>query len=183
MNIITKKSYIGQTINSLEERWYHHRYDALQRKHNYKFYNAIRKYGTECWNLETLEEVTENDSLNEREQYWISFYNSLNDGYNSTSGGDSKKIVSEETKAKMSKALKGRIMSEETRLKMKISQTGKKESEETKEKKRQKSLLHRHSEESKIRMSLAKKGHPVSEETRKKISEALKRKSFVSNSL
>ena len=42
---------------------------------------AIRKYGKENFTIELIEEV-ETDKLDEREVYWISFYNSYNDGYN-----------------------------------------------------------------------------------------------------
>ena len=47
---------------------------------------AIRKYGKENFTIELIEEV-EVDKLDEREVYWISFYNSYNNGYNCTKGG------------------------------------------------------------------------------------------------
>lgn len=47
----------------------------------------MRKYGIENFHIEQIEEVA-NDQLNEREKYWISYYNTYFDGYNSTLGGD-----------------------------------------------------------------------------------------------
>jgi len=44
----TSKSYIGQTVGTLEKRWYSHQYDAKNpTKPNNCFQNAIRKYSTD----------------------------------------------------------------------------------------------------------------------------------------
>jgi len=99
-NMINNKSYIGQTKTTLQKRWSKHCYTSFTSKKNIKFHNAIKKYGTECWNLEILEETNE---LNEREIYWISHYDTFNSGYNSTIGGRQGSSVSEETKTKMRK--------------------------------------------------------------------------------
>lgn len=50
----------------------------------------MKKYGIEHFHVELIEET---DSPEEREQYWIKFYNSYGDGYNATMGGDSKKYI------------------------------------------------------------------------------------------
>lgn len=47
---------------------------------------AILKYGKENFTIRELEKC-EISKLNEREKYYISLYNSYNDGYNSTIGG------------------------------------------------------------------------------------------------
>lgn len=49
-------------------------------------YKAFKKYGIENFIFEEVEEVSD-DLLDEREKYWIKFYNSYNDGYNSTIRG------------------------------------------------------------------------------------------------
>lgn len=49
-------------------------------------HKAIAKYGKENFTLEVKEE-TEGDLLNEREMYWIQYYDSYKNGYNSTIGG------------------------------------------------------------------------------------------------
>ena len=47
---------------------------------------AIRKYGKNNFSVEVLEECQEN-LLDERERYYIKYYNSYNEGYNLTLGG------------------------------------------------------------------------------------------------
>ena len=47
---------------------------------------AILKYGKENFTIRELEKC-EISKLNEREKYYISLYNSYNDGYNNTIGG------------------------------------------------------------------------------------------------
>lgn len=84
-NKINDKVYVGQTINKIETRFTNHK--MASRIEDTKLYRAIRKYGEDNFYIELLEEV-EIDSLNEREKYWINFYDSYNNGYNSTLGGD-----------------------------------------------------------------------------------------------
>lgn len=92
-NIINQKVYIGKTEESVEKRWKEHvldsRKDCLL---NRPFYNAIRKYGIDNFIVETIEEVNDN-LLEEREIYWIDYYQSYvhfpnSKGYNMTLGGD-----------------------------------------------------------------------------------------------
>ena len=47
---------------------------------------AIHKYGRDKFHIQLIEECPVN-ILNEREKYWINFYNSYNTGYNLTLGG------------------------------------------------------------------------------------------------
>ena len=81
-NIISNKIYIGQTTRTIEERWKEH----CKATDNYKIHQAMRKYGINNFSISLLEEIS-NDQLNEREIYWIDFYNSYNNGYNGTKGG------------------------------------------------------------------------------------------------
>src|SRR5208337_3097963 len=105
-NSINDKAYIGQSQTSLERRWTLHKSDAKRNIDNYHFHKAIRKYGTECWKLEILEEVEDINLLNEAEMKWIEYYDTFNrdKGYNSTNGGENGYIMSEESKEKMSQA-------------------------------------------------------------------------------
>jgi hypothetical protein len=48
---------------------------------------AIRKYGIDNFSFNIIEECKQNQ-LNERERYWIAYYNTFYDGYNQTLGGD-----------------------------------------------------------------------------------------------
>jgi len=87
-NLITGKLYIGQTTRTLEQRWKQHLV-FVNRNKNTKLSNAIRKYGTQSFLMELIEEALNQQILNDREQYWIEFYNTLDPkiGYNMTKGG------------------------------------------------------------------------------------------------
>ena len=92
-NTITDKSYIGLTT-FLYDRFSHGVWSHLNGVKNYtynnKFYNSIRFYGARNFNVYILESNLDSiDQLREREVYWISYYNSFTNGYNSTSGGES----------------------------------------------------------------------------------------------
>lgn len=84
-NDINNKVYIGQTTYSLEERWKHHIADAS--RYPYKIYRAINKYGIEHFQIQLIEECP-NEDLDKKEIYWIGKYNSYENGYNSTLGGN-----------------------------------------------------------------------------------------------
>ena len=88
-NTINNKIYIGQTVQSLNMRWNKHTYDAKVNCDNLHrpLYNAFRKYGMDNFKIELIEEVP-NEKLNEREKHWINYYDSYNNGYNATLGGD-----------------------------------------------------------------------------------------------
>ncbi len=78
-NLINNKIYIGQ-----------------DKHNNPKYYGsglviekAIKKYGINNFKKEILEFCTDQDDLNNKEKYWIKFYNSIdkNIGYNISEGG------------------------------------------------------------------------------------------------
>lgn len=86
-NKINGKSYIGQTIQNVKERFYQHcATKCSQAILNMVIHKAINKYGKSNFTIEVIEEV-ESTNLNDRERYWIRYYNSYNNGYNSTEGG------------------------------------------------------------------------------------------------
>lgn len=85
-NTINNKVYIGQTIQPINIRFNNHK--MASRIEDTKFYRAIRKYGEDKFYIEPLEENIPIEKLNEREQYWIQFFDSYQNGYNSTLGGD-----------------------------------------------------------------------------------------------
>lgn len=88
-NIITNQCYIGQSIN-IENRWRQHIYEGQKLRRKNKFYLALNQYGIEAFEFEVLEECPlEQKILDERECYWIEYYDSYNNGYNSTLGGQS----------------------------------------------------------------------------------------------
>ena len=138
--IPTGKKYIGKTLYE-NKRKYDHRYNCSIGTYT-KFYNAVRKYG---WNnfLYGIIETVDSNLLEDMEMFYIQKYDTMNNGYNMTIGGDGKfgGKASPETKEKMKNSAKGRVLAEET--KRKISQTkkgclgtftGKKHTQETKDK-------------------------------------------------
>lgn len=86
-NKINNKVYIGQTYSSLENRWHTHKNAWKGNRHCQALYDAFDKYGIDNF---TIEEVEQCDitQLNDREIYWIKQYNSYENGYNLTRGGD-----------------------------------------------------------------------------------------------
>ena len=85
-NTINDKVYIGQTTQTINIRFTNHKM-ASRTGEDTKFYRAIQKYGEQNFYPELLEQVKVED-LNERERYWIKYYDSYHNGYNSTLGGD-----------------------------------------------------------------------------------------------
>ena len=88
VNNFNSKVYIGQTIQSLKRRFNGHCCNDKGKGKNMYIKKAILKYGKENFNIELIEEVEE-ELLDEREKYWISYYDSYNTGYNLTEGGNS----------------------------------------------------------------------------------------------
>ena len=86
-NTLNGKIYIGQTVKSVQKRFTQHKNNANKPYFSQiVLYKAINKYGFENFQCETLEEVP-NEKLDEREKYWIEYYDSYFNGYNSTLGG------------------------------------------------------------------------------------------------
>ncbi|BCT30355.1 GIY-YIG nuclease family protein [Bacillus velezensis] len=85
-NKINNKNYIGQTTN-FERRMIRHLADSKHPNPMYKIHRAIKKYGIENFEITVLEECTK-EMLDEREIYWISHFDSYNNGYNMTGGGN-----------------------------------------------------------------------------------------------
>ena len=86
-NKINGKIYIGQTSSTTEERWKGHKYAWHSTRSCPTLYNAFDKYGIENFEIEEIEQCNTKD-LNEREIYWIKQYNSYEEGYNATVGGE-----------------------------------------------------------------------------------------------
>ena len=93
-NQCNQKSYIGKS-KDIQTRWRAHHTEPFNPNadmYNSLFYRAIRKYGIENFSFEIIELCPE-EKLNEREIYWISYYNTYIkspncNGYNMTIGGE-----------------------------------------------------------------------------------------------
>ena len=87
-NNINGKMYIGQTRRTIEQRWKQHIYDSFNNSLDTSaFHCAIRKYGIEAFKIEQVEEC-DNEQLNNRETYWINYFDTFHNGYNLTTGGE-----------------------------------------------------------------------------------------------
>lgn len=104
-NQVNGKRYVGQTTQGLRQRIAEHicRFNLGERDH--KLYQAMRKYGLSNFVFEELCCVLKPEYLDALEIEFIAKFNSFRRGYNMTCGGDG---VSDETKAKISAAHKGR---------------------------------------------------------------------------
>lgn len=84
INIQNNKVYIGQTIRPIEQRFNRHLSDALNNVLDTHLARAIRKYGKDSFIIEEIDNAQTQDELNQKEQYWIRYYNSVKEGYNET---------------------------------------------------------------------------------------------------
>lgn len=108
-NLVNGKVYIGQSKH-VKQRWSEHKKALRKGYHRNQFLQrAWDKYGEENFSHEILE-LCEIDELNDLEIKYIQQYNSFSSdcGYNLTSGGDSKKEVSDSTKKKLSERMIGK---------------------------------------------------------------------------
>lgn len=92
INIQTKKRYVGKTIN-LEHRLKCHFKDLEKNKHHsHKLQRAYNKYGVNNFKVEyQLIEVKNEEELSLKEIEEINKWDSYNNGYNETYGGDGHK--------------------------------------------------------------------------------------------
>lgn len=168
-------SYIGQTNqNDPAKRWRSGR--------GYKgglFWKAICEYGWENFSHKIIEDNIETIELaNERETYWIKYYNSVEQGWNCNYGGNAPGEISSEIRKKLSDSHKGQIpwnkgktdvYSDDVKNRIRNSLAGKHQPEEV-IKKRAAALI-------------GHKGPIHTEETKKRLSEIQKNKRTVNNGI
>ena len=161
----TNTKYIGQTYENFYRRWIFHKWNLKNNHHsNTYLQNAWNKYGRKSFRIYPIEsfELSQKDSitkekLDELEEYYIKKFDTFENGFNLTTGGEKCKMstLSEEAKRKigeknkinmlgkkhsdktrklMSEAHKGYIKSETHRENLSKSLTGFTRSEEQKEK-------------------------------------------------
>ena len=98
-NTINGKVYVGETNDSLYNRWsgkskFSHKYGYENNTENRVLYNAFRKYGVENFEVSIIEEgFTCKQERKKSEEKWVEYFHSyINDpknmGYNMTRGGD-----------------------------------------------------------------------------------------------
>lgn len=120
-NLVNHKVYIGQTYD-FAQRKAGHLYAAKDLSNERPLYRSMRKHGTEKFLFEVIEECAD-DQIDERERFWIAYFDSTNldKGYNLSFGG---RGFTDESRRTLSEALKGnthcvgRVVSLETREKL-----------------------------------------------------------------
>lgn len=87
-NTENEKVYIGQTSYSLQVRFKQHIEDSIRYKNlNRPLYQAFKEIGIDKFFIDLIEET---ENFDERERFWIDYYDSYNNGYNGTIGGQGK---------------------------------------------------------------------------------------------
>jgi group I intron endonuclease len=180
----SNKVYIGQTIHEHVRYMRHKRIEG-----DNKFHRAIKKYGFENFTYEVIFTIDNEDrkrvkeKLDFMERYYIRKYDSLNNGYNLTAGGEGGSGKhTEEFKKMMSDKMKENNpawnMTDEWKQHIADSQRGKKMSDNMKQltSERMKSNNPMKNPEVAAKMAENKKGKHLSEEHKKKISESQKGK-------
>lgn len=95
-NTVNDKVYIGQTTMTVHERFLSHLKPSVHKtRGTYKLYNAMIKYGKDKFYYEVLEENVPVKELDKKEINYIKEYDSFNNGYNSTPGGNARRIHEE----------------------------------------------------------------------------------------
>jgi len=177
-NKVNGKTYIGQTITSLNERWKNH---CAKSSSCRALSNAIAKYGRENFTKEIVDFADSLEDLNKKEEFCINKFNSLApNGYNLKTGGDQPRLCAESIK-KVSESKKGMkawnegLTKDDPRV-AKYVRYGKDTHAFGKVGYRKGK---KHTEKAKRKMSEWHSGRKLSEETKKKMSEARKNSPYL----
>lgn len=106
-NKINHKKYIGQSTD-IDGRWCHHKGELNNgTHHNDYLQKAWNKYGADCFDFYILE-LCDIAQIDEKERYYINFYHTSDRsyGYNMTFGGQDSHYATDDTKQKISNAVK-----------------------------------------------------------------------------
>lgn len=130
-NMKNNKVYIGYSSKTVDQRFYLHTKSAFNinsREYNLKLKRAIRKYGPDSFDLQTVFVTWSLQYAKEVEYELILEYNSMDDmyGYNMCNGGQGGDIKSAEQKALLSERLRNDNPSKRPEVREKISNAVKK---------------------------------------------------------
>lgn len=122
-NKVNGKKYVGYTGNydqRMKSHWSHGRRTTPSKGECAALYRAMRKYGTAAFTSEVIQSDLSAADVCAAERYWIAFLRTMveDGGYNLTAGGEGCFQPSQETRARMSAAQKGRTHSPEIRAKI-----------------------------------------------------------------
>lgn len=122
--------YIGQTVNSVNKRWWYHVRDAKRGK-PWAICKAIKKYGADSFTQEVLAKSATRDELDALE---IKYISELKPNYNMNRGGRGSGSPTQEVRDKISRASKNRIFTDEHKANISKGLMGRKVSQETRNK-------------------------------------------------
>lgn len=91
------KIYIGQS-NNIERRFKQHQQKGAESRIPLDI--AIKKYGKDNFTYEIIE-LCSLEELNEKQSYWIKYYNSIENGYNCSEGGDQQSVGENNGRSKL----------------------------------------------------------------------------------
>lgn len=81
-NKINGKAYVGITTQGIHKRFKQHcKADSYIGK-------AIRKYGSNNFDVSLIDVAIDQEELMRKEVYWVDYYDTFNNGYNLTVGGE-----------------------------------------------------------------------------------------------
>jgi group I intron endonuclease len=128
-NLVTSKAYVGFTSNRPDVRWKRHIYVSKnpKTKQQSHIHRALNKYGVDQFAFTILYQSKDGEhTLNVMEPHFIQEYDTINNGYNVTTGGEGTLGYShtDESKAVMSKRATGRKHTEEIRAEMSATRKG-----------------------------------------------------------
>lgn len=189
VNSTNGKVYVGQTKNTVPERWRQH--ISASRRGYGSLSRAIRKYGQFSFGWAVLCEEQTFENLNKAESAWIKRFNSTdrNIGYNLRSSVSGPATFSLESRKKMSAAKKGRPVGDEVKALLLNYSIGRVHSVEEREKVSrnhkqkgvrppmvayQRSAEARRTPEMREAAAAAQRGKTLSLETREKLSAAMR---------
>lgn len=149
------RTYVGQTVQPILQRWRQHQKSSECAR----LFRAIKKYGPDAFAVRLLDIAVSADDLDAREAFYIALFRSTDRrlGFNLMSGATGAHKHSEESRQKMSEALRAAWGREDLREQWSAARRVK------------------HSPERAAKVSAALTGKKASEETRRKLSEAKKK--------
>ncbi len=86
-NNINGKVYIGMTQRTVEARWKQHCRDVGSKLAHFKLQDAIQEFGAENFSIVQIDCAATKAEADAKEVYWISHYNAVEEGYNTSPGG------------------------------------------------------------------------------------------------
>lgn len=93
-NDFNNKAYIGQTSRTIQIRFKEH----ISKPNNTHIDNSIKKHGATHFIVEEIEQIANNDLLDEREIYWINYFDTYHNGYNETPAEEADNLASAKNK-------------------------------------------------------------------------------------